>query len=48
MDDLFNKYMNLESNAELEVINKTAQDLTRRNYMPPYILEVKDFYYFTK
>lgn len=48
MDYLLNKYKKLETTLETEKIEKTAKDLILRNYMPPFILEVKNFFYFTK
>lgn len=48
MKNLLEKYKNLEDDASQAEIEKTAQDLERRNFMPVLILEVKNFYYLTK
>ncbi len=48
MDDLLNRFNSLTKDVKKEQIEKTAQDLKRRNYMPPFILNVNDFYHFTK
>jgi hypothetical protein len=48
MDDLQATYESLGPDASEARIEKTAQDLERRNYMPPLILDVQDFYHLTK
>ncbi|MCY1152904.1 MAG: hypothetical protein PQJ45_12170 [Sphaerochaetaceae bacterium] len=48
MDKLLEKYKNLNPDSSIAKIEKTAQDLKRRQYMPPFILEVKDFLHMTK
>nr|WP_319472592.1 hypothetical protein [uncultured Sphaerochaeta sp.] len=48
MDDLQAIYESLGPDASEAQIEKTAQDLERRNYMPPLILDVQDFYRLTK
>ncbi|MXI85365.1 hypothetical protein [Sphaerochaeta halotolerans] len=48
MDDLLARYTSLAPEASEAQIEKTAQDLERRNYMPPLILDVEDFYRLTK
>lgn len=48
MKELLEKYKNLENDVSQEMINKTAEDLKRRQYMPPFLIDVKDFFYITK
>jgi hypothetical protein len=48
MNDLKEKYDNLAPDSSKAKIEKTAQDLERRQYMPPFLLEVKDFFHMTK
>ncbi len=48
MNDILDKFENLDSDASKAQIEKTAEDLKRRQYMPTLLLNVKDFFYFTK
>ncbi len=48
MDDLQARFEGLPPNATEKQIEKTAQDLERRQYMPPLILDVKDFFHLTR
>ena len=48
MNNLFEKYNELGPDSSEAKIEKTAQDLKRRNYMPTLILDIKDFYHLNR
>lgn len=48
MNELFEKYNDLDPDSSEAKIEKTAQDLERRNYMPTLLLDIKDFFHFNK
>ncbi len=48
MPNLKKQYESLKPDAIKERIEKTAQDLGRRNFMPSLLLNVDDFFYMTR